>query len=40
MLPSEYVNLSHEDKVFIIASIQVKAEDRKKEIEEAERRAK
>lgn len=40
MLPSEYVNLSDEEKAFIIAAIQIKAEQEDKERKKLERTTK
>ena len=40
MLPRELLELDHKSKAFVIASIQITAEDNKKAIAKAERKAK
>ncbi len=40
MLPREFLELDHKSKAFVIASIQITAEDNKKAIAKAERKAK
>jgi len=40
MLPSEYIKLSDEEKAFIIACIQIKAEREEKERKDLERKTK
>jgi len=40
MLPSQYINLDQEEKAFIIAAIQIKAENDRKKKKEIEKKNK